>query len=335
MLRKMKDFILKKHARVIVAVVFFVVGWMTGMAYDYLVGERSKNSIKLVRENPAEYAFINPLLYIDNSEVAFPEFDGLKTSIYNYIAEAQARGHINRASLYFRDLNTAKWTGVNEDDLYQPSSMLKVAVLMVYLKMAETNPTIVGEKYFYDEANNNEQHYIPANQFKNGLYRVDDLLGHMIIDSDNAATIPLSLRQEQSLRELYKKMHLPLPPEKSGDFMSARSFSVLFRSLYSSTYLIPSFSEQALALLSRTNFTKGLVAGVESGVTIAHKFGEHTIYYTNNARPDYQLHDCGVVYYPSKPYFICVMTEGKDFAELETVIRDISKKTFDYVKSQS
>ncbi len=82
-------------------------------------------------------------------------------------------------------------------------------------------------------------------------------------------------------------------------------------------------SEKALALLSKTTFQEGLVAGVSSTVVIAHKFGEF-ISSTNMPGQDVELHDCGIIYAQLDPYFLCIMTKGNSIEELQKVIAQIS-----------
>ena len=61
-----------------------------------------------------------------------------------------------------------------------------------------------------------------------------------------------------------------------------------------------------------------------SDIQIAHKFGERGI--ARVGKPEQkQLHDCGIVYYPKRPYLLCVMTRGEDFDKQARIIQDISK----------
>src|SRR6185436_5295057 len=94
-----------------------------------------------------------------------------------------------------------------------------------------------------------------------------------------------------------------------------QNYSHLFRALYNGTYLSHDASEKALELLSRTKFSDGIVAGVPKETTVSHKFGERTL--SLNTSSINELHDCGIVYYPGHPYFLCIMTKGtSDFEEL-------------------
>jgi hypothetical protein len=287
-----------------------------------------------VREDSGRYQFINPLLYIENASTTFHELDPLKEKYQETINSYIAQGLADKVSVYYRDLNSGIWTGVGEDELYVPGSILKVATLIVYLKIAEDDPNIFNQELPYDSTKNDDQYYAPQEQLETGNYKVTTLLGHSIIESDNAAYLALSLPIQKELAEFYKTLRIEVPATgPARDFRSPREISRIFRALYSSTYLSESYSEQALELMSKTTFTKGLVAGVAAGTPISHKFGEHSVFYLDPAKtPDYQLHDCGIIYYPSKPYFLCVMTKGKKFENLEQVISGLSKLTYSLVK---
>ena len=86
----------------------------------------------------------------------------------------------------------------------------------------------------------------------------------------------------------------------------------------------PARSEEALDLLTKSEFKDGLVAGVPPGVTVAHKFGERGA----EGERMRQLHDCGIVYCPRSPYVLCVMTRGEDFQQLIGTTEDISRLVY-------
>jgi hypothetical protein len=47
-----------------------------------------------------------------------------------------------------------------------------------------------------------------------------------------------------------------------------------------------------------------------------------------------QLHDCGIVYYPKRPYILCVMTRGEKMDVLPKVIKEISTEVYRNVDEQ-
>jgi hypothetical protein len=307
----------------IIVIAAFFIGWIAGDRDDARSGARSNQ----VRENSNEYSFINPLLFVDNSNVLFDDYLSLEEKAGKYIEEKVKSGDARGASIYYRDLNSGKWAGVNEKEKYIPSSMLKVATLIAYLKMSREDPKILEEKVRYEPADFAGQYYKPSKLLPPGTYRVSTLLQETIVRSENTAVDVLDELHTREILGVYRDLNLPDPIVKQNedsDFMSPEEYSSLYRVLYNSTYLPESYSESALKLLSLAEFDKGLVAGVPEGVTVAHKFGEHTKL-VNLKVAERQLHDCGIVYYPEHPYFICVMTRGMDFAKLEEAVAGISR----------
>ena len=309
----------------ICVLVIFLLGWFSNLFFQSKQNNDSK--LLVIRENSPEYKYINPLLLNDNFGSSFPQYVNLKKSIEDYISNAINKNNAQSVSMYFRDLNTGKWTGVGENEPYVPSSMLKVGVLIAYFKVAEKDSSILDKKLLYTPKNNPLQFYKPTHLLTPGYHTVRDLIQQMIVESDNDALNTLSHEYPEEISNVFSALKILYPSESPDDFLSASVYSRLFRTLYNGTYLSHANSEEALKLLTYTSFNKGLVAGVASSTIMAHKFGEHSVF-EGNILSDRELHDCGIVYYPQKPYFLCVMTKGKNFANLEKIISDISKIVF-------
>jgi beta-lactamase class A len=288
-----------------------------------------------VRFDSTEYSFINPLIYSRTKKEFFEEeYKGLVATLGTKIDNFKKQGTATDISVYFRDLNSGHWTGINENDKFDPASLLKVVLLVTYLKESLTHPEILAKELYYPGADETGQYYKESEKLTIGNHTVLDLIKAMIVQSDNTAKKILTDNATKQFDETYKDFRLPLPSTPSSDdYMSARSYSVIFRSLYNSTYLPWNFSEQTLSLLSVTAFDKGIVAGVPEGTKVSHKFGERTYEEANGGVEKRELHDCGIVYYPNHPYLVCVMTRGKEFSGLEKVISDISSTIYSYVKS--
>jgi beta-lactamase class A len=152
----------------------------------------------------------------------------------------------------------------------------------------------------------------------------------MIEYSDNEAKeLILHTLEPGFVEKVMADIGIKVNPGDNPDFVSVKDYSGFFRLLYNATYLNRTLSEKALQILSKTRYNKGLVAGLPSGITIAHKFGERAFSDSNIK----QLHECGVVYVEGSPYEICVMTRGTDFDQLASVIADISALVYKDVQS--
>lgn len=320
------------------AAIAAVTGIAIGLAVGYLVGAGPSSSPvnpAQVRANLSEYKFINPPLYSDGPSETTQPYLSFKSSLGSYVALAEKSGKASDVSVYFRDLNTGNWTGVNENDLYRPSSMLKVLNMMSALVIAQGEPGFLGTKLPYEATDHSDQYYKPAHTLSTGDHTVQELINAMIIDSDNDAlhSLDTDTHLSDTFDFLYSLFRLPVA--SSTDFMSPKSYSALFRVLYNSSLFPWDLSEQVLDLLTHTSFNSGIVAGVPEGTAVAHKFGENTAVTTEGNIVERELHDCGIVYYPGHPYLVCIMTKGQDFSSLESAISDVSKMAYGFAKSQA
>ncbi len=316
---------------VVLACLCFCVGWFTKYQQD----KGLTTPTEQVRYTSTAYPYIKSLILVDNASSTYPILDPLKNTISSYVSQEEQSGNAEDISVYYRSMTTGAWTGVNENDIYAPSSMLKVGVLMSYLKLVETDPDILTEEITYTPTDDWGQYYKPKSVLPAGLYTTRDLLIQMIEQSDNDALTALNNTHPQELVNVFNALDIPYPSINTPkDFMSPEMYSRMFRALYNATYLPDVESEQAIELLMRTDFNQGLVAGVPAGTPVAHKFGEQTNT-ADGAVVDHELHDCGIIYYSNSPYFLCVMTKGQNFPTLANIIAKISTTVFGYISSNS
>ena len=231
---------------------------------------------------------------------------------------------INSVSVYFRDLNAGSWFGVDEDRQYVPASLLKVPTMIAFLKASYGGMDLLEQKVSLDRIYNVGGHLVDRqSRMKVGSnYTARELIEIMIRDSDNNAVTLLFEKVSggiSDLESIFADLGVPYSEESTGP-ITARQYSSFFRVLYNASYLDREDSEYALKLLSETNFDKALVAGVPSGIKVAHKFGERWL----DPKDDKYFHDCGIIYYPKRPYLLCVMTKGQDFDYLVATVRNIS-----------
>jgi beta-lactamase class A len=277
-----------------------------------------------------DYELTHPLILTDvNTESN--AFKDIQNSITEYVNQAKSNQKADDISVYFRKLDNGSWFAINPNATYNPASMIKIAYLITYMKMAEINPAVLNSKIFF------AQHFSQGNnqnikdfQLKEGVnYTIRDLLTAMIKYSDNDATLLLSQNMNTNIYDaIFKDLDIPIPNPVAEYFISVNDYCKFYRILYSSTYTRPEYSEYALKLLTLSTFERGIKRGIDPNVVVAHKFGERII--GNKA----QLHEFGIVFYNHEPYLIGVMTMGNSLEQLSTIVGDISKIAYDGYKLQ-
>lgn len=293
-----------------------------------------ENKTKEIRQSG--YDFINPLLECDiEGEPAIKKYIPFESRLKDKIEkEVIIPNDDVYLSFYFRNLNNGPWFGIRENDAFSPASLLKVPIMMAYLKEIEDNPDLAHREITFKEKDRNtfSQKIISKDNLELGnVYTVEDLIRSMVVSSDNNAMMLLleNISQEK-LDKVYVDLGVVAPSnEKIDDFMSVKEYASFFRILYNAAYLNKKSSEKALELLSQTDYKEGLVAGLNENIRVSHKFGERSL--DENGKTKKQLHDCGIVYYEKYPYLSCVMTRGNDYKKLSNIIAQVSKITFEEI----
>ncbi|QQR76435.1 serine hydrolase [Candidatus Nomurabacteria bacterium] len=274
-----------------------------------------------------KYEFISPLLECDSFESK--ELNSFDEGIYESASLLMENGSIDDLSYYFRDLNNGVWVGLNEEEKFAPASLMKLPLMISYLKQSEDDLSVLKQSYTFniEDDNYSKQNIAPEELMSIGTpYTVEELIFRMIAYSDNSALRILLKNSGTFGLRVFNDLSIELPEDQSNeDFMSVRTYSKFFRTLYNGSYLNYVNSDEALRVLSKTQYKDGIVAGVPEDIVVAHKFGERE----NNGV--IQLHDCGIVYHPDKPYVLCIMTRGSDINKMSSAISYLSKYTYEEV----
>lgn len=323
---KVDNFFKKKF--IFIAVFFF--GILFGWIIKGVISGPEQLTAAAVREKG--YSFTEPLLLCN---INAPKDNYYLQPLQNEflkITPAFQNSGLTSLSIYFRDLHSGRWTGVNNNAEYHPASTLKVPVMIAYFHEAESDPSILQKKLLYEGVPQALADYGFLTLKPQTTYTVETLIEDMIKHSDNGALELLVKNLDQAeFRKTFDELGIPAPSSTTQDYqISASSYANFFRILYNSTYLSAEYSEKALSLLSETDFKDGLVSGISSSTVASHKFGEYKV---SPFSLGGELHDCGIVYYPNKPYLLCVMTKGGGLASLKDVIKKVSEITYQFVSS--
>jgi beta-lactamase class A len=307
-----------------IILIFIVVFLLFAMFYLPI----DKHIHKILRDSSEEFKFTNPILDCEN----FNENDTVVfyKPVADKVEEIKKTYHLSDIALYFRDLNDGPWTGFGENGHFYPASLLKTPIVMALFKYTETNPEILNTKVTLTEADinrdSNQNIIFPDALKKDQTYTFEQIAQSVIKNSDNAGvSLLLKSIPEKYVANVFHAVGAPYQDIGTEVPIRVKEYAGFFRVLFNASYLNREMSEMMLGLLSQSQYKDGLVAGVPEGVVVAHKFGERTIEDVK------QLHDCGIVYYPDKPYLICIMTRGQDYLQQQSAIAELSKFIYNEV----
>lgn len=289
------------------------------------VPSNQQTKIKIYRSK--QHQLTNPLLDYELIGPNEPRTTTIKIKVQNYLQTQQQ--NYSQIAVYFRDLNNGPWFGINERAQFAPVSLLKVPLMIAYLKLAETDPELLEQKIRYQASYLTKANLPITEQLTpDQEYTVDYLLYKMIAQSDNAAfELLLERINNNELKKIHKELDIVYPNQKTPEnFINVKSYASLFRILYNSTYLSRPLSEQALTYLLNSDFNLGIRSGLPKSVRSALKYGIKDDYNNQNNE---QIHDCGIIYQPKQPYLLCIMTKGPDRQKLVEIIANISKLVYE------
>ena len=298
------------------------------------VENRAAAAATITETNPIKltsikgYSFIQPLLRA-NQESETAEFASLKARIQNVIGENQNGGGLSTSSVYLYSLADGKWMYINPSESYHPGSLMKMPMLMTWLKEADVNPSLLDKRYTYTgDMKVPAQTFTSTMMLQNGQsYSVRDLLKYMAAYSDNRAT--RILNENADLKDFLKTftdLNMGEPDVHDRNYaVSAKEISEYFIVLYYATYISRRNSEYAMQLLSECDFKEGMVKELPQNVKVAHKFGE----WGGNRVNAHEMHEAGVVYLQGKPYLLTIATKGTNSKDLAAIISRISKAVYD------
>ena len=327
---------IKQGAIIAFCILSFLAGWFGRGFRNH--NETQPESYVQTRADANPFALTNPLLDCEmaTDTIGKRELVPFKNDILKLTSSFLATHKQSDVSVYFRDLNNGPWFGINEKHKFAPASLLKVPIMIAYLKQAESNPLFLTKKIPYEEGRpdfNTQLTIQPSETIKPGnSYTIEELIHHAIVFSDNNANDLLFRNMDiKYLEKTYRELGLT-PPYANipADYMSAKEYGAVFRILFNATYLSREMSEKALMLLTEVEYRQGFASAVPASITTAHKFGERVFQPDNNLTM-LELHDCGIIYYPKSPYLLCIMTRGQDFEALNDLIGNIAHLIYEEV----
>lgn len=170
----------------ILAVIFLIGGYFLGF---YL--KSSEHNIVRPNKHQSGFTFISPLLECAISEPDSAKTKDLEKKLRAFVDKKIKEGKITTASIYFHDLSSHSWLGINRSEKFSPASLLKVPLMIAVLKYAEDNPDFLQKEILVEDKYNVDvkPNIIPLKSVSIGeYYTVEELINYSIHYSDNLAS---------------------------------------------------------------------------------------------------------------------------------------------------
>ncbi len=276
---------------------------------------------------PGEYPLINPTVTAGLNKHYIINVQPLKQTFYEI-----KKKYPQKTYVYFAYLNNDSWTGINEREYFTAASTIKVPLAMSVMKAVEEGKIALDDTYTVEEADLNDQFGDFYLQAEGNTYTIRELMRIMLEQSDNTATFAIlhaleNIGYADPFQNVYTFMGWDNYPgfgdEPEYFSINLKVLSNMFLALYNAKYVDLEHSQEILKYLDNANFNEEIVAGVPSGIAVAHKSGVQA-----NAQT---YSDCGIVYAPNRHYLLCLGSEGADKATADRFMVEISKAAYEYV----
>lgn len=269
------------------------------------------------------YPFLSKRIFIENQNDILVNFIPLRTAMRKYVQELP-----EPIGVYFEYLPSGTSIGVNENLEFQLASLVKIPVVMGIYKQIEEGTLKRSDTLILSKEAIDKRYGTLWQKGEGYQLKVLDAIIYALAESDNTASNLLLLKAPKAIDAVFDSLDIPKDVEEGSLIISPKNYSSIFRSLYLSSYLDHQASNEILEILTQTVFKDKLPAGVPANIEIAHKIGifdslkSEKIVYT----------DCGIIYYPNRPYLLCVAAETSN-EKATLYIKNISKMVYDFIKS--
>jgi len=294
------------------------IGWKIADQHNYKAQHR--------------YPLLDPSVNNPTVHQEIINFDPLRQNLKTYLAGLNVQH-----SLYFEYLPNGTNIRDGDDNISQAASLMKVPIAMDLYKIAETGNLSLDQVVTVKQSEiSNDPDFGNTTGLKAGdqitLRRAAQIMLH---NSDNTAFAVIGDRikgllndNTDSIQDL--DISFSVNDNKPGDeqvLISSRAYASVLKCLYYACFNTPQDSTAMMDYLTNSTDSKRLMAGVlNNSIVVAHKVGSSA---TSQS-------DCGIIYYPGKPYLICLMFYHIPAnTNVDPYFQQISQSIYEYINSYS
>jgi beta-lactamase class A len=304
----------KKINRWLLAVILILIATNGWLSYFYI---KNRDADSAVSEND-KYNLLNPARKFVKQEDLIINFQPLRDYLNDkYEADQDI-------SIYFEYLPTGANISISKDAEFYPASLLKVPITMAVAKKIERGEWEWTNELVLMSTDKDDKFGTLYKEPTNSTHTIEELVRRSLSDSDNTAHFILVRNLEtEEIDDIYEHMGMKGFLDTEGK-LSAKRYSVIFRSLYNSSYLSENNSQKLISYLAQSPYNEFIESALPKNIAFSHKIGI--------SDSEKIFIDSGIVYAQNRPYIITIMTKNKDDKTARKVMADISEKAYNYVR---
>lgn len=316
---------------------YILIGFLIGFGLSMAISPFfiSKNIKEDAETDPqSKYPLLARRIFTQNPNDMIINFTDLRVKIHSYIGSST-----DKIGFYFEYLPTGVHIGVNDRDPFFRASLVKLPVIMKAYKLIEEGKLSKDEvvPITRDEIDKGYGEFWKEGRSE---IKLGEAIEIVLETSDNTAFRVVNNRVnkeieesgnivEKAIIEVYDYLDIPRDTSGQTQSITPRNFGSILKSLFFSAYLSYDNSSEILKLLGKSKFKDWLPKNIPGEITVSHKTGTF-----DSADGSRSVHaDCGIVYYPNRPYLICIMVNSNDLDTSLKHINYLSSLVFNYVKS--
>ncbi|MBI5465817.1 MAG: serine hydrolase [Candidatus Kerfeldbacteria bacterium] len=316
---------LRKNLQGLIGLLVLLLALVVGFNAWLLVGYIPSRVQAGVTAIKSRYPFLDPGRTFTDPRDLIINIQPLRDKLNSYQSNSDFE-----VSIYFEYLATGANIAVNKDRTLWPASLLKIPVAMAVMKKVERGQWKLDNELVLLSEDRNSEFGTLYQKPLGTRFTIAELLHQALVYSDNIAHfILLRNIEEEELIEIYQHLGLEELRKQASSRMSAKQYSIFFRSLYTSSYLDPASAQYLLDILDNDVPGPYLRAGLPAGTHFANKTG---------IQEDKRvINDSGIVYFNGRSYILTVMLQDRSDAlrrdKAEQVMAEISRQVYSYVSS--
>lgn len=204
-------------------------------------------------------------------------------------------------SLYIEFMNSGANISYNPDARIYPASLIKMPVAIAAAKKVETGEWHWDSELVLMERDVDDRFGDLAKEPIGTRLTIEELLGKLLVESDNTAFNILLRNLGRGAIEQYLTDTGLMDLFDTNQNVTAREYTRIFRSLYTSSFLKREYSQKILSMLDGTQDSY-LARPIANKVPFPHKFGTNLELFV--------YADAGIMYIQDRPVIMTVFYKG-------------------------